>query len=86
MNEKIIELALKAGIERASSSQRAEVLEFAELIVQGCAGLVAEKKTQYEQVTQDFEYESHDWFWAARTTQALKCVEADIKHYFGVEP
>jgi hypothetical protein len=36
MNEKIIELALKAGIERASSSQRTEVLEFAELIVQEC--------------------------------------------------
>ena len=72
MNEKIIELALKAGIERASSSQRAEVLEFAELIIQDCAKIVSEKKTQYEQVTQDFEYESQDWFWAARTTQALR--------------
>jgi hypothetical protein len=33
MNEKIIELALKAGIERASSSQRTEVLEFARLLI-----------------------------------------------------
>lgn len=90
MNERIQALAVEAGLIVSEwdgfNRRQLDVAErrFAELIVQECADIAAEKKTQHEQATQDFEYESPDWFWATRTTQALRCVEADIKQHFEV--
>ena len=82
MNERLKALMLEAGYAAPELATRGQLL--AELIVQECADIAAEKKTQYEQATKDFEYESPDWFWATRTTQALRCVEADIKQHFEV--
>ena len=79
MNEKIIELALKAGIERASSSQRTEVLEFAELIVKECLSAVDSLIDRNEDGswTTDELYTDYNG--------ALHLVDYEIKKYFGVE-
>ena len=78
MNEKIIELALKAGIERASSSQRAEVLEFAKLIVQECVDIIEYRAETIENYELSKEANYHA-YWLSMDSALV------IRKTFGIE-